>query len=154
MMDGPAAHNAHLVLLHFGRARVALAQRAVRSLEAAADVDFSTAPPGTLGVIVASGGRWPVFALDEELVPLHDVPRERRICALLAHDHGLYGLLCDEAQVLRRQGLSAYPLPLAMRRPATPLEGVLQTGEGVALLSSARSLAGVVKMEKLALEAA
>jgi len=153
-MDGPTAHNAHLVLLHFGRARVALAQRGVRSLEAAADVDFSAAPPGTLGVIVASGGRWPVFALDDELVPLRAAPRDRRICALLAHDDRLYGLLCDEAQVLPRQGLAAYPLPLAMRRSGTPLEGVLQTNEGVALLSSARSLASVVKVETRALEVA
>jgi len=140
-MDGPS-NNVQLVLLHFGRTRVALAQRSVRSLEAAADVDFSAAWPPSLGAIATSGGRWPVHALDEELAPLYSVPRERRICALLAADDGLFGLLCDEAQVLPRQGLTAYPLPLAMWRAGSPIEGVLN-GAGVALLSSARALARV-----------
>ena len=139
-MDGPS-HSGHLVLLHFGRTRVALPQRAVRSLEAAADADFSAAAAGALGMIVVAGASWPVYALDEELVPLHNVPRERRICALLAAERGLFGVLCDEAQVLARQNLSAYPLPLAMRRSGSPLEGVLNIGAGVALLSSARGLA-------------
>jgi hypothetical protein len=145
-MDGPS-HTAHLVLLHFGRTRVALAQRAVRSLEAAADVDFAVAAPVTLGTIAAGGARWPVYALDEELAPLREVPRQRRICALLATDSRLFGLLCDEAQVMPRQSLSAYPLPLAMRRAGSPLEGVLSVGTGVALLSSARALAFVVSAD-------
>jgi hypothetical protein len=138
-MDGPSL-SAQLVLLHFGRTRVALAQRAVRSLEAAADADFAFATPPVLGTIVAGGGRWPVYALDHELAPMRSVPRERRICALLAGDATLFGVLCDEAQVLPREGLSAFPLPLAMRRVGTPVEGVLG-GASIALLSSARSLA-------------
>jgi hypothetical protein len=145
-MDGPS-HPAHLVLLHFGRTRVALAQRAVRSLEAAADVDFAVAVPGALGTIAVAGAQWPVYALDQELALLRAAPRERRICALLATETGLIGLLCDEAQVLPRLGLSAYPLPLAMRRASTPLEGVLSLGAGVALLSSARALAVAVGAE-------
>jgi len=148
-MDGPS-HSAHLVLLHFGRTRVALTQRAVRSLEAAADVAFTATAPGALGTIAAGGAHWPVYALDEELAPLRDVPRQRRICALLATATGLIGLLCDEAQVLQRQGLSAYPLPLVMRRAGTPLEGVLQTPDGVALLSSAPALAAVVGVDAAA----
>jgi hypothetical protein len=143
-MDG-ASHRATLVLLHFGRTRVALAQRSVRSLEAAADVDFAVALPPVLGSIVAGGGRWPVYALDEELAPLRNVPRERRICALLAGDETLFGVLCDEAQVLSREGLAAYPLPPAMLRAGTPVEGVI-AGASVALLSSARSLALVLKV--------
>lgn len=138
-MDG-ASYSAQLVLLHFGSTRVALAQRAVRSLEAAADADFTVATPPVLGTIVAGGGRWPVYALDDELAPMRSVPRERRICALLAGDSTLFGVLCDEAQVLAREGLAAYPLPAAMRRAGTPVEGVLG-GASVALLSSARSLA-------------
>src|SRR5215831_13527198 len=143
-MDG-LSHRTTLVLLHFGRTRVALAQRAVRSLEAAADADFAIAQPPVLATIVAGGGRWPVYALDEELAPLRSVPRERRICALLADDRTLFGVLCDEAQVLPREGLAAYPLPLAMRRTGTPVEGVIE-GASVALLSSAHSLALVLKV--------
>ena len=149
-MDGPS-HSGHLVLLHFGRTRVALAQRAVRSLEAAVDADYSVAAPGALGAIVVAGASWPVYALDEELKPLHNVPRERRICALLAGEHGSFGVLCDEAQVLARQNLSAYPLPVAMRRKGSALEGVLNIGTGVAVLSSARGLAfavGVAEVTK------
>jgi hypothetical protein len=145
-MDGPA-QTAHVVLLHFGRTRVALSGRAVRSLEAATDVVFSGAPSGVHGTIESHGVQWPVYALDEELAPLRDVPHERRTCALLATDHGLFGLLCDEAQVVPRHSVSAHPLPLAMRRPGSPLEGVLNIGEGVAVLSSARALAAVLGVD-------
>ncbi|HTT11461.1 MAG TPA: hypothetical protein VMG60_11270 [Burkholderiaceae bacterium] len=143
-MDGPS-NSAQLVLLHFGRTRLALSQRVVRSLEATADVEFGSVPPPALGAIATTAGRWPVYALDEELEPLRHVPRARRICALLATEGGLFGVLCDEAQVLARQGLTAYPLPLAMRRAGTPVEGVLD-GAGVALLTSARALAIVVNV--------
>jgi len=139
-MDGPST-SAHLVMLHVGRTRVALAQRAVRSLEATADVDFSARSDGTLGVIDVGGSRWHVYALDEELAPLRSAPRDRRICALLAAEDGLFALLCDDAQVLPRQALVAYPLPAAMRKAASPVEGVLNLDPGVALLSSSRGLA-------------
>src|SRR5262245_48161556 len=145
-MDGPA-QTAHVVLLHFGRTRVALSGRAVRSLEAATDVIFAGAAPAALGTIESHGVQWPVYALDEELAPLHDVPHERRTCALLATDQGLFGLLCDEAQVVPRHSVSAHPLPLAMRRHGSPLEGVLNIGEGVAVLSSARALAAVLGVD-------
>jgi len=145
-MDGPS-QSAQLVLLHVAGTRVALSQRTVRSLEAAADVDFSTGVPFGLGAIAAGGARWPVYALDRELATLGQVPRERRICALLATEGGLFGLLCDEAQVLPRQEITAYPLPPAMRRAGSPLEGVLSLPAGIAVLSSARALAGVVHVE-------
>ena len=139
-MDGPSK-SVHLVLLHLGRTRIALTQRAVRSLEATADVDFSARSGAALGTILVGGSMWPVHALDEELAPLRTAPRERRICALLAGEHGLFGLLCDEAQVLPRHALVAYPLPAAMRRAASPVEGVLNLDPGVALLASSRGLA-------------
>jgi hypothetical protein len=141
-MDGPA-HGAHLVLLQIGRTRVALAQRAVRSLESASDTDFTDPAGAALGTIAAAGARWPVFALDDELAPLNVVPRHRRICALLAAEGGSFGLLCDEAQVLPRAGRSTYPLPPAMRRAGSPVDGVVTLGSGVALLASVRALARI-----------
>ena len=153
-MDGPAT-SAHLVMLHLGRTRVALTQRAVRSLEATADVDFSARSAGALGAIDVGGSRWRVYALDEELAPLHTAPRDRRICALLAAEHGLFGLLCDDAQVLPRRALVTYPLPPAMRRVASPVEGVLNLDPGVALLSSSRGLAlaaGIATIDAAALQ--
>lgn len=137
------APGVHLVLLQIGRTRIVLAQRAVRSLESATDAEFTAPPRTALGTIAAGGTRWPVFALDDELAPLGVVPRHRRICALLTTDSGCFGLLCDEAQVLPRLGRAVYPLPPAMRRTGSPIEGVVTVGADVALLASARALARI-----------
>ena len=141
-MSGPSV-GAHLVLLQIGRTRIALAQQAVRSLEAASDMELAGAPSPALGTIDTAGSRWPVFALDDEFAPLGDVPRHRRICAVLAVEGGSFGLLCDEAQVLPRHGRSAYPLPAAMRRADSPVDGVIALGREVALLASVRALARI-----------
>jgi hypothetical protein len=139
-VDGPTV-AAHLVLLQIGRTRVALSQGAVRSLESAADVDPHEARLPALGSIAAIGADLPVFALDEELAPLDTLPRNRRICAILQADHGIFGLLCDEAQVLPREGRSVHSLPQAMRRANSPIQGVITLEDDVALLATAGGLA-------------
>jgi hypothetical protein len=145
-VDGPSP-GAHLVLLQIGRTRLVLAQRDVRSLESATDAEFTDPPHAALGTIAAGGTAWPVFALDDELALLRVVPRHRPICAMLATDGGSFGLLCDEAQVLPRPGLATYPLPAAMRRAGSPIEGVVTIGAEVALVASARALARMTGAE-------
>jgi hypothetical protein len=145
-MDGTSP-GAHLVLLQIGRTRLVLAQRDVRSLESATDAEFTDPPPAALGSIAVGGTGCPVFALDDELAPLRVVPRHRRICAMLATDAGSFGLLCDEAQVLPRMDRATYPLPPAMRRAGSPIEGVVTIGAEVALLASARALARIAGAE-------
>jgi len=75
--------------------------------------------------------RWPVHCLDEELRPCAPAAARRALFVFFAGDPSPFGLLCDQADVLRlrERGWTLHPIPPALRRPGSPLLGIAVSGE-------------------------
>ncbi len=136
-------HREHYALLHIGATRLALAQHEVRTLEAGADVGSG----GEARLIATTGRRWPVLAIDDELRPVALNAAPRRICAMLALPAGLFGLLCDEVEVLPQARTVLHALPAAMASAQSAVLGILAFERGIAVVSTAARLAAVLRVE-------
>ena len=140
---------AELVLLHLGRSTLALQRREVRDLleppGRAAGLDSGAARDAGAGATLrVAATAVPVLILDDALQPCAAAPAQRRICVLLEHPGRQFGVLCDEFEHridTARGRVKTHELPPAMRTPRTPVTGLLQIGETVALLTHARALA-------------
>jgi hypothetical protein len=113
--------------------KLLLPQNEVVILESSTDVQQ--------GWIAFRGGEWPVYCLDAGFVPSLEPPPTRRICALLAHDEGFQGLLCDTLEQLPGERLTLHPLPRCMQQPDTLVTGLALQGEQVLYLTSSAQLA-------------
>ncbi len=136
-------HREHYALLHIGATRLALTQHEVRTLEAGADVGGE----GGVRFVATSGRRWPVLAIDDELRPVALNAAPRRICAMLALRAGLFGLLCDEVEVLPQAHTTLHALPASMASAQSAVLGVLAFERGIAVMSTAARLAELLRVE-------
>lgn len=138
-MPEEAGAPRRLALLRIGSAGMVLDQREVLGVEARQDVHGGT--PGGVERIDFGAGAHPVFALDETLAPVAVTQAPGRVCAMLAAGDALFGLVCDELEILYDAATAEHPLPAAMRRPGTPVLGLVRTRDRLAVRSSARALA-------------
>lgn len=113
-------------------------QHQLHALEPGFDVERHEGD--ALGWIAVAGVRSPVYCLSDELKPIREVPRSRRICALLDIGATLVGLLCDQVTMLEQAGIEILPLPECMRTPGTPLHGLALHAERVLCVTSAQHL--------------
>ncbi len=121
--DGNAGEMA---LLKIAEVHLALPQREICAVEAAADIDTDETKPLSVGWVHFSHERWPVYCLSPELSPLVIVPKARRSCAILNSGAGYIGVLCDEVTFSVQAALERQqPLPPAMRAPGTPILGLV-----------------------------
>jgi len=138
-MRDAARARSRLALLRIGTAGVVLDQSEVLGVEARHDVR----PGAEDGVerIEFGAAQRPVFALDGALAPIALDQATGRVCAMLGSGDAVYGLLCDELEILGDAEVSGHPLPAAMRWPGTPVLGLVRARERLAVRSSARELA-------------
>lgn len=129
-------------LLSISDLRLALPEREICALEAAADIDADETKPLSVGWVHYKQERWPVYCLSPELSLLVIVPKARRSCAVLDTGAGYLGILCDEATFGIRPTLEQQqPLPPAMRTPDSPIMGLIALEEaGVACATNTKRL--------------
>ena len=111
-----------------------LPQHQIALLEPALDVYTGE----KFGWIEVEGEPLPVYCFSQQLSLLHPHPAQRRICALLNGSEGLFGVLCDELDLMG--SLNSVPLPPAMRLPDTPILGLAHREQQVFCISSAQAL--------------
>jgi hypothetical protein len=137
--------NVTAALLKISGLRMLLPQREIRALEPAESLVQLDAAPHSVGWLQHAQQRWPVYCLAQDLSLLSVVPRERRACVLLSAGAGYVGILCDDVSVSAQSREQRHELPLAMRRPDTPVLALIAVGdEGVVCVTSAEQLAAHV----------
>ena len=129
-------------LLSFAEARLVLAPGDLRMIESSEDLVRQELPPNGVGWIEAADRWWPVYALSFDLAPLlKDAPETLRLCAVLGCGSGLYGLLCDDIQIVKGAGPKSYPLPASMRPGGSPIRELAADEHGLLCLTDAEALA-------------
>lgn len=136
----------HYALLHLGATRLMLAQSDIREIEGVDDVDPADAPPAGVGRVRVGRQTYPVYCLSDEFDLMDAVPAARRMCVLLAHQGGQFGLLCDQVQMLETPA-AFHGLPECMRLADNPVEALVLQPDGVVCVSSVQRLAALVPRE-------
>lgn len=127
-----------------------LPQGEIRTLESATDIDIAAPALHSTGWVSYAQKRWPVYCLSEELGLMSVVPSERRACAMMAMGAGYIGILCDDMIVLKDFSAQRYELPVAMRRPGSPLQPgtpilyLVAYEQGIACVSNSSLLAAYI----------
>ena len=138
MPDAPAAPG-RFALLRIGSIGIVLEQREVLGVESRHDVRRGAGDGAER--IEFGAEQCPVFALDATLAPITVAHAPGRVCAMLASAGAVFGVVCEELEIVQDAQLGQHPLPAAMRGPSTPVLGLIRTSSGLAVRSSARALA-------------
>lgn len=134
-------------LLSFAGIHLALAPGDLRLIEATADLSWADPPERGVGWISALGQAWPVYSLSFDLAPLVEATPERRMCAVLGHDSGLYGLLCEDIQILRGVGPRFQGTPPSARGTGSPIKDLAIDARGLLCGANANDLARFIGVE-------
>jgi hypothetical protein len=118
-----------------------LPQGDIRTLESVLDVSPSGQLANSVGWLPFEGDRWPVYGLDEDLNPCSELLETQRLCVLLNIEGGYFSLLCQNIATLPGSAVRFCPLPPAMIKPGSPLQGLALYGDRVGLVSTAEALA-------------
>ncbi|MDO8989606.1 MAG: hypothetical protein Q7U91_08205 [Sideroxyarcus sp.] len=137
--------GASAAVLKIGGLDLAFRQSDIRALESASDMDGNAPLERSVGWIAYMRQRWPVYCLSEQLDVLDSVPPARRTCALLAFEAGYFGLLCDDAAILRQAAGQLHEVPPAMKHANTPILGLLPDGEHLLCLSNPGRMAAYLE---------
>jgi hypothetical protein len=134
-------------VLSFAGVDLVFAPGDLRMIETAGDLVRTDPPARGVGWIPVFDQWWPVYALSFDLEPVPEVPSERRMCAVLGHASGLYGLLCADIRVMRQAGPTFRTLPPSMRRPGSPIQAVAGGEQGILCGVTADVLARFIGVE-------
>ncbi len=135
-------------LLSFAGLHLVLAPGDLRMIEASEDLMRTDPPARGIGWIAVFEQWWPVYSLSFDLKPLADeAPAARRMCAVLGHSSGLYGLLCNDIQVMRGVGPTFRPIPLSVRGPGSPIQDLAADSRGVLCGTDAEMLGRFIGVE-------
>lgn len=126
-------------------------QGEMRSLESVSDMDSTAPDNNSVGWINYAQQRWPAYSLSSQLELQSSIPATRRACVLLALESGYFGVLCDDATLLKQMDGQAYELPVVMRQTDTPIKGIVSYNQNIACISDANSLAAHVRRQIQAL---
>jgi hypothetical protein len=133
-------------LLRIDETRVLVPQADIRLIDLAVDLDRGDPPPQGVGWTRSGQQRHPVYCPSSELACMVGAPQERPICAVLDGAGRVFGLLCNEALLLKAQDVVRHALPSAMATPDTPFDGLaLQAGKLACISSASRLLAHLLK---------
>lgn len=132
-------------LLSLGQRALLIPQHELRTLESVMDVHTSEQPAHGVGWLQFEDNHWPVYSLDEALQPLPAMPSTQRICALLSHTDGYFGLTCSNVRTLRGTELRSRSLPAPMSNPESPLSGLVLYEDRVGVVSTASALARLLR---------
>jgi hypothetical protein len=136
--------NVSAVALKIDGLELLFRQSDIRALESASEVDGNDPGEGSIGWVGYMRQRWPVYCLSNQLELLSGMPPSRRTCALLALDTGYFGMLCDDATILKRVAEQVHEVPVAMKNADTPILGLLPAGDKLLCISAPNHLAAYI----------
>lgn len=139
-----AGTNISAVALKIDGLELLFRQSDIRALESASEVDGSDPGEGSIGWVGYMRQRWPVYCLSSQLGLLSGMPTSRRTCALLALDGGYFGMLCDDATILKQLTGQVHEVPVAMKNADTPVLGLLPAGDKLLCISAPNPLAAYI----------
>jgi chemotaxis signal transduction protein len=139
------------VLLQLDDVALLLSQQDLRSIEPVLDIDVRAASGSMVGVIQLRSGRWPVFCPSDDLQLTTDMPKKRRICAMLSVGALQFGLVCRSVSSVPVRLVKMVPVPPCMLTAEVPLRGLgLYDGRVVCVSSAERLYADFVEEHPLA----
>ncbi len=136
------ADTARFAALDLGHLSLLLPQHEIRTLETVLDVEGAGADTDAACWVGLDGERWPVYCLSVDLEALPAIPAERRICVVLHHKEGCFGLVCEQVGNLARNEFDLLAVPVCMRMPETPIRALAVQGEQVHCVTTSADLAG------------
>jgi hypothetical protein len=138
--------DTRFTLVHVAATRLLLPQSDLRDIEGLDDFSAADVPPGGVGWLRVGRHAYPVYCMTEDFSLTDIVPASRRMCVLLAHADGPFGLLCDQVDMLEAQ-VALHPLPQCMRIVGSPVEALAMQADGLACVSSAQRLAALISRQ-------
>lgn len=144
-----AGMNVSAVALKIDGLELLFRQSDIRALESASEVDGNDPAEGSIGWVGYLRQRWPVYCLSDQLELLSGMPPSRRTCALLALEGGYFGMLCDDATILKQVAGQVHEVPVAMKNAGTPVLGLLPAGDKLLCISAPNPLAAHIARQVL-----
>lgn len=134
-----------LSILSFSGTQLAFALSEVVSIRRSRDLEDKCDVALSVGSVVHTERRWPVFHLNASFEPSLDLPCENVYCVCLSADASVTGiaLTCDAVNTisLNPGDRIPSPLPICMQRDVTPLKQILLYEDQLLPVSTAPDLA-------------
>lgn len=137
--------NAFAAVLTMDGLNLLFQQSDIRALESASALDSNAPKQESVGWISYMRQRWPVYCLSDQLDLLIDVPPARRTCALLPIGTGFFGVLCDDAAIIKPDARKRHEVPVAMKNADTPILELLPSGDKLLCVSNPSRLAAYIE---------
>jgi hypothetical protein len=119
-------------------------QSDICALESTSALDSNATKQESVGWISYMRQRWPVYCLSDQLDLLIDVPPARRTCALLPIGTEFFGVLCDDAAIIKPDARQRHEVPVAMKNANTPILELLLSGDKLLCVSNPSRLAAYI----------
>lgn len=132
--------EAGFALLQVDQTRLVVPRDDIRILELAIDVDRNEPPSHGVGWIVFGAQRCPVYCPSQAIEWMDAVAEDRQVCAVVAAEQQVFGLLCSEAGLIRNDEIAFQALPPAMATPDSPIRRLAIYQDAPACVSSAADL--------------
>ncbi|MCX7156604.1 MAG: hypothetical protein NTW45_09200 [Rhodocyclales bacterium] len=127
-------------LLRVDQASLVVPRDDIRILELTIDVDRNEPPSRGVGWIAFGPQRCPVYCPSQELGWMDAVAENRPVCAVVASEQRIFGLLCSEAGLIANDEIVFQELPPAMATPGSPIRRLATYQGALACVSSAADL--------------
>ncbi len=111
----------YIARLSMGSTELMFPQVDVVSIESVFDLVKRESSSFVIGVFELNGDVVPVYALTDQLELLYEAPEKRYHCAILRHQSGVFGLLCDDVKHLELHDIEFQSIPQCMRHETMPL---------------------------------
>lgn len=91
-------------------------QSDIHILESIHDVTMGEMPSPSIGWIASENTHWPVYAMNDQLRWLDNIPASRRVCVVIHHENNYVGLLCDQVKAVEYEQLNFHTMPVCMQQ--------------------------------------
>ena len=119
-----------VVCLKCAAGNLLIAQDHVHGVAPAMDADVGD---NGIGAVSVGADRWPLFVLDNDLLPTGR-QQDFRFCVCLRDDDGTaFALACEAFDLLPVSDLQLHPLPECMRNHKTPFDALTRVADTAAL---------------------
>jgi len=127
-----------LALLSFEGVHLLVPQFAVATIETAGSIDRNSNGDGSVGMLRAMGGEWPVFALAADFQLRQECPASYKYCVAMNYDNrAAFSLACEQVgTVLVTNPGDFQPIQDCMRGVTSPIESLLLKDNKLMLLTN------------------
>ncbi|MBW2471131.1 MAG: hypothetical protein JRE18_03535 [Deltaproteobacteria bacterium] len=153
--DAPEADSMvvkNYAMLCFGGVRLLIPQENVATVEASEEIAPASNVAGAIGSLLAEGGEWPVFVLNEKFEPRAECPPAYLFCvAVSCGNGGAFAIACDDvSKISITDGGGFVPLQACMRLPNGPIESLMPRNGKLLLLSDVDAMWQYLVQERAA----